>query len=387
MNTDTSKQQEIAIVGAGLGGLACAIALHKKGYNVQVYEKAQDFRPVGGGLGLLPNGLKSLDAIESGIVESIKNSGCHVKQTVLKNTQCETIRTNPANRFDKYGFPLITVWWWRLQQILASKLPTNIIHLNHRCTGFSQNDRGVDVYFDNKETVRADLLIGADGIKSAVRENLIADGARYLNSMSWRAVIKCNQHVLNPGEMGFVRGHREFMYLLNVGDGDIAWLYRQQSPDYSLSANKDEAKSRVLDKIAEWGKPLRSLVEATPSERILEGGICDRLPLDSWSQGRVTLLGDAAHAMAPALAQGTNSTFEDAWVLADCLSNASDFGEAFANYEQRRIPRLKIIQTRSAKGEMHYYETESEKSVREKQEHSQEMTGEEFSDWLHNYQL
>ncbi len=388
MNTDTSKQLKIAIVGAGLGGLACAIALHKKGYNVQVYEKAQDFRPVGGGLGLLPNGLKSLDAIESGIVESIKNSGCHVKQTVLKNTQGETILTNPANKFDKYGFPLITVWWWRLQQILASKLPRNIIHLNHRCTGFSQDDRGVDVYFEGKETIRADLLIGADGIKSAVRENLIADGEpRYLNSMSWRAVIKCNQQVLNPGEMAFVKGHREFMFLLNVGDGDIAWLYRQQSLLYSLSANKDRAKSRVLDKIAEWGKPLRSLVEVTPSERILEGGICDREPIDSWSKGRVTLLGDAAHPMAPALAQGTNSTFEDAWVLADCLSNASDFGEAFANYEQRRIPRLKIIQTRSAKGEMHYYETQSEKLKRENEEKPEEMTGEEFTDWLHNYQL
>lgn len=101
--------EKIAIVGAGLGGLACAIALHKKGFNVQVYEKAQDFRPVGGGLGLLPNGLRSLDAIEPGIVEEIKKSGCHVKQTVLKNTQGENIRTNPANRYDKYGFPLITV--------------------------------------------------------------------------------------------------------------------------------------------------------------------------------------------------------------------------------------------------------------------------------------
>ncbi len=381
-------QQRIAIVGAGLGGLACAIALHKKGFNVEVYEKAQDFRPVGGGLGLLPNGLKSLNNIYPGIVEEIKNYGCHVQETVLKSTQNENIRTNPANRFDKYGFPLITVWWWRLQQILASKLPRNIIHLDRRCTGFSQDDKGVDIYFDGKETIRADLLIGADGIKSAVRANLIADGEpRFLKSMSWRAVIKCNQQVLNPDQMGFVRGHREFMYLLNVGDGDIAWLYRQQASDNSLSTNKDEAKSRVLDKIAEWGKPLRALVEATPSERILEGAICDRLPKDFWSKGRVTLLGDAAHPMAPAAAQGSNSTFEDAWVLAECLSNASNISEAFNNYEQRRIPRLKIIQTRSAKGEMHYYETESEKLEREKHEKPEEMTGEEFSDWLHNYQL
>jgi len=380
---------KIAIIGAGLGGLACAVALHRKGFNVQVYEKAQDFCPVGGGLGLLPNGSKILDKIHPGIVEEIKNLSCHVKETVLKNTQGENIRTRPANRFeDNYGYPLITVWWWRLQQTLVSKLPTNIIHLNHRCTGFSQDDKAVDIFFDNQEKVHADLLIGADGIKSVVRANLIADGEpHFLNSMSWRAVIKCNQELINPEQMGFVRGHREFMYLLNVGDGDIAWLYRQKSSDYSLSANKDEAKSRVLDKLAEWGKPLRALVEATPSERILEGGICDRLPLDSWSKRRVVLLGDAAHPMAPAAGQGANSSFEDAWVIADCLSNASNISKALANYEQRRIPRLKIIQTRSAKGEMRYYETESERLERETLEESQEMTMEEYSQWLNNSQL
>ena len=150
MSTKKSNQERIAIIGAGLGGLACAIALHKQGSNVEVYEKAQDFRPVGGGLGLLPNGLRSLDSIEPGIVEEVKNSGCQVRQSVLKNTQGETIRTSESNTFDKYGFPFITVWWWRLQQILASKLPTDVIHLNHRCTGFSQDDEGVDIYFDGK---------------------------------------------------------------------------------------------------------------------------------------------------------------------------------------------------------------------------------------------
>ncbi|MCJ8283441.1 MAG: FAD-dependent monooxygenase, partial [Rivularia sp. ALOHA_DT_140] len=146
------------------------------------------------------------------------------------------------------------------------------------------------------------------------------------------------------------------------------------------------AKSRVLDKIADWGEPLRALVEATPSERILEGGICDRLPIDSWSKNRVVLLGDAAHPMAPAAGQGANSSFEDAWVLADCLSNASDISEAFSSYEKRRIPRLKIIQNRSRKGEMRYYETETERQEREQQQ-PDEISSEEYSKWLNNSQL
>lgn len=378
--------EKVAIIGAGLGGLAVAVALRKLGMDVHVYEKAQDFRPVGGGLGLLPNGLKCLDAIEPEIVKMIKNSGCEVSKTVLKNTQGETIRTNPASRYqDKYGQPLVTVWWWRLQQVLASKLPDDVIHLNHRCIGFKQNDSGVEIYFDAAQKVSADLLVGADGINSAIREVLIGDGKpRYLGSMSWRAVIKCNQDVLNPGELAFVKGNKEFMYLLNVGDGYISWLYRKLSPDCALSRNVDLVKSRVLNQLADWGESLSSLVEATPSEQILEGPICDRLPLNFWSQGRVTLLGDAAHPMAPALGQGANSTFEDAYELALCFSQSQSIQFALTSYEQRRIPRTQTIQTLSAVSEMGYYETDNEASARQMQEHSQ-MSREEFQDWLLNY--
>ena len=263
--------KKVAIIGAGLGGLAVAVSLRKLGYNVQVYEKAQDFRPVGGGLGLLPNGLNCLNAIDPEIVKLLKDSGCEVSKTVLKNTQGETIRTNPVSRYkDKYGQPLVTVWWWRLQQVLASKLPSDVIHLNHRCIGFKQDDNGVEIYFDATSKVSADLLIGADGINSAIREVLIGDGKpRYLGSMSWRAVIKCNQQILNPGELGFVKGNKEFMYLLNVGDGYISWLYRKLSPDCTLSQNVAGVKSRVLYQLADWGESLRSLVEATPEQQIL----------------------------------------------------------------------------------------------------------------------
>lgn len=378
--------EKVVIIGAGLGGLAVAIALRKLGYDVQVYEKAQDFCPVGGGLALFPNGLKFLNAIEPGIVETIINSGCEVKNSLFKNSQGETVRTNPTNRYlENYGWPLVTVWWWHLQQILASKLPSESIHLHHRCTDFKQDDKSVTIFFENEKQVSADLVIGADGINSVIRNHLIGDAQpRYLQSISWRTVVKLNHNLLNPNELAFVKGKQNFMFLLNVGDGYISWVYRQFVPDFVLSKNPNESKSRMLSNIADWGESLRSLVKATPAEQISENPICDRLPLKSWSKGRITLLGDAAHAMSPSIGQGANSTFEDAYELALCFSQASTIEEALTNYEQRRIPRTTLIQNHSFLGEKRYYATDRETIDQQMQEQSQ-MNSEEFSSWIFNY--
>ncbi len=377
--------EKIAIVGAGPGGLATAIALRKQGFDVQVYEKAQEFRPAGTGLGLLPNGLNCLEAIQPGLVEALKSSGCQVRKGVLKNTDGETLRANPTNRYlEKYGQPLVTVWWWRLQQVLASRLPSDIIHLNHHCTGFEQNEKGVELYFDNGKRVHTDLLIGADGLNSAIRKNLIGDGKpHYVGSMCWRSVLKYDKELLNPDELAFIKGNKQFMYLLNVGDGHICWITRKLSPDWSLSHSATEVKSRVLHELADWGESLRAMVEATEAEKIIEGPIYDRPPLTSWSQGRVTLLGDAAHPMAPALAQGANTSFEDAYELQTCLSQSSTIEDAFSCYEQRRIERTQIIQSRAAQAEMRYYEATSEASPRQS---SPQASNDEFQDWLYNYQ-
>lgn len=393
METSTNKidqlskpiGEKVAIIGAGPGGLAVAIALQKQGFNVQVYERAQEFRPAGTGLGLLPNGLNCLDAIEPGLVETLKNSGCQVRQAVLKNTSGETIRANPTNRYlEKYGQPFVTVWWWRLQQVLASRLPSDIIHLNHQCIGFEQTDSGVEISFNNGKRGQADLLIGADGLNSAVRKNLIGDGEpRYVGSMCWRSVVKYNHELLNPDEMAFIKGNKQIMYLLNVGDGHISWITRKLSSDCSLSQSPAEVKSRVLNELSDWGASLRAMVEATEAEQILEGFIYDRLPLTSWSKGRVTLLGDAAHPMAPALAQGANTSFEDAYELARFLSQSSSIQEALSSYEKLRIERTQVIQSRSALSEMRYYESDSETSSGQR---APQATNNEFQDWLYSYQ-
>jgi salicylate hydroxylase len=380
--------KNVAIIGAGLGGLACAIALHKRGIKVQVYEKAKKLRPAGAGLGLLPNGFNSLEAIEPDLVRKIKDSGCYVSKNTLKNTLGETIRSKSKSNHDpfaeQYGHSFVTVWWWNLQQILASKLPPEIIHLDRRFIDFQQNEDDLEIHFETGKTASTDLLIGADGIKSAVRKKLMADEQpRYLGSFCWRAVVKCDQSFIESNELIFIRGNKQFMYILNLGDGNISWITRKLSPEYRLSNDAAEIKSRVLDSIADWAEPIKAIVQATDAERILEGPICDRLPISSWSQGKVTLLGDAAHPMAPAMGQGANTAFEDAWELANCISKYSSIEEAFASYEKKRLERTKFIQTRSATREMYYYETDEQRAKREATEDIQ--ANEELRQWLYGY--
>ncbi|WP_353735260.1 FAD-dependent monooxygenase [Okeania sp. SIO2C2] len=335
---------------------------------------------MGAGLGLQPNGLRCLDAIKPGIVDTLKCSGCQVQRVTLKTSAGETIRTRESTMMEKYGQPLLIIWWWRLQQILASELPPEVIHLNHRCIGFEQNENNIVTHFDNGKTAQADLLIGADGVNSAVRKTLIGDGIpRYVGSMSWRAVVNYQDELLPLNEVILMKGEESIVYLLNVGEGNMSWLARKLLPDSTLSSTFAEAKSRVLREFANWMEPVRSLIAQTTPERILEGPICDRLALKQWSYGRVTLLGDAAHPMAPSAGQGANTTFEDAYELAECLYNYPDLQTALANYDNRRIQRTAIIQTRSAEGEKRYYQP-----TQQTNQHSPQAF-EEFQNWVYDY--
>ncbi|HIK08572.1 MAG TPA: FAD-dependent monooxygenase [Trichormus sp. M33_DOE_039] len=374
--------RKVAIIGAGPGGLAAAIALSHLGLDVQVYEKAQDFRPAGTGLGIAPNGLNCLEAIAPGIISTLTKSGCPVHHNIFKSSTGETIRTNSTTFLEKYGRPLLTVWWWRLQQTLASRLPSEIIHLNHRCLGFAQDEQGVEIYFENGKTVYADLLIGADGVNSAVRETLFGEGKpNYVGSMCWRSVLKYHHELFNEYDLVFIKGNQQFMFLLNIGEGYTSWISRKLMPNYQLSPSAEAVKARILHELTGWDNSFRAVVEATPFDQIWEGPICDRPPLTHWSKGRVTLLGDAAHPMAPAMAQGANSTFEDVCELQACLSQATSLTEALTNYEQSRIHRTSVIQARSAVGEMRYYDIDISSQSSERSQ----FNNDEFQDWLYTY--
>ncbi|MEM7592529.1 MAG: NAD(P)/FAD-dependent oxidoreductase [Cyanobacteria bacterium P01_A01_bin.83] len=374
--------QNIAIIGAGLGGLACALALQRQGIKVRVYEKAQDFRPVGGGLALFPNGLNFLKLIDSNLVEEIQNYGCCLHKIVKKNINGETISSSLTSQLrEKYGQSIVTIWWWHLQQVLKSKLPQDIIHLDHQCIGFEQEDQTVKIYFKGGKTASADLLIGADGIHSTVRKTLIGDEPpRYLNSVSWRATLKCDQDILNHDELVRIVGEQQFLFLLNVGNGYLNWTTRKFEAEYCPSANHKFMKERLLQDLANWSDPIRNIIEITPASKIVEFPICDRPPIKNWSKGRITLLGDAAHPMSPLMGQGANSTFEDAWVLAQCFARFSTVEQALKQYEQERIERTKILQIKSGSGEKNQWKAQDQTQPQPKRN-----LDSSFMDWLYKY--
>lgn len=388
---------KISIIGGGIGGLATANALLKQGFNVQVYERAKALRPIGAGLTLTPNGLNSLDAIEPGIVESLKQAGSQLNTLTLKRSTGEAIASKQMTVMQQYGQPMLNIQWSRLQAILASLLPPDIIHLNHRCIGFEQQESSVEAYFEDGKTVQSDLLIGADGINSIVRQKLIGDGSpTYAGRMSWRAVIQYPHELLSPNASTLIMAPDGKNFLLvDLGEGYTFWSAGALLTDDSVcqsatdsealsSSLRASAKARVLEIFAEWTEPVGAIIEATPADDIVERPICDRTPLQRWSEGRVTLLGDAAHPVVPSLGQGANTAFEDAYELAECLSVEPSIEDALDAYESHRIPRTDVIYTRSANQGERSYKPESEATFREMMKPSQ-MNQDDFQEWLYSY--
>lgn len=376
----------IAIIGGGIGGLVTANALLRKGFSVQVYERAQALRSIGAGLTLTPNGLHSLNVIQPEIVESLIRAGSPLHTLTLKRSNGEAIASKPITTMQQYGQPMLNIQWSKLQAILAAALPPEIIHLQSRCVGFEQQNNSVTAYFKDGKTVQANLLIGADGINSVVRQGVIGDGApTYAGRMSWRAIVQSPHEQLSPNASTLITApDGKNLLLVDVGEGYTFWSAGALLADDSVCQRATDVKARVLQLFAEWAEPVATIVKATPEADIVERPICDRQPLKRWSKGRVTLLGDAAHPVVPTLGQGANMTFEDAYKLAECLSVAPNLETALHAYENSRIPRTTVIYDRSATEGRNSYQPDNETTFNKMMKPSQ-MRQDDFEAWLYSY--
>lgn len=339
--------KKVGIIGAGPAGLATAIALRKQGFEVHIYDRARAFRPIGAGLTLSPNGLRSLEAIDADVVQQLKRQGSQLTRFKVRTSRGWPIITQRMTG-DEYDQPFMAIRWFCLQETMRSQLPPESLHLNHQLIGFEQNPQGVTLCFANNETTTVDLLIGADGIHSAVRKQLLGvEAPTYGGWMTWRGVLKYQHRLLPSHQVSVFSKRGQIFLLLDNGDGYISWSLEMISKSSHQSQTAEEIKERVVQKLSRWHPVVREIVDLTAADSIVERPICNPLILPKWSNDRVTLVGDAAHSMGPFLGQSTNITFEDVWVLSTCLSNHGNLEKALVEYEKSRIERTTVVQYRT----------------------------------------
>lgn len=348
MKTSQTSLKKLGIIGAGPAGLATAIAFQKQGIEVQVYDRARAFRPIGAGLTLSPNGLRSLAAIDPDVAKLLKLQGSEIRRFKVRTSRRGWSILTQRTTDDKYGQPFVAIGWFHLQEILRSKLLPNNLHLNCQLTTFEQNHQGVKLCFENGKTTTVDLLVGADGVRSSVRKQLLGvENPTYSGWMTWRGVLKYQHRLLPPHQATVFADKGKIFLLLDNGDSYISWSLEMLSEANYRSKNAKEVKERVVRELAKWHPVVREVVDLTDAEIIVERPVGKPLFLSKWSSSRVTLVGDAAHYMGPHMGQGTNTTFEDVWMLSACLSNCDDLKEALARYETSRIERTSIVQYRT----------------------------------------
>ncbi|MEE1755491.1 FAD-dependent monooxygenase [Streptomyces sp. SP18CS02] len=336
------------VVGSGIGGLTAAVALHRTGWHVTVLERAGELLPVGAGIGLAPNALRALDVI--GLGDEIRALAAWQGDGGLRTPGGRWLaRTDARAAADRFGDPLVLVHRATLIDALAAGLPPDALRTGSAATltdpGVAHGRRAVVTTPDGD--IEADLVIGADGIGSAVRRALFPSrpGPEYAGLTSWRMVVPAPRKPFPPHETW---GRGALWGTQPLKDGRVYAYAAAAAPEGDRSPDGERAE--LLRRFGNWHDPVPAILAACGEDRILRHDIHHlTTPLPAFHQGRAVLLGDAAHPMAPTLGQGGNQAIEDGIVLAHHLAAPADLGAALAAYSADRLPRTTAVVRKAAR--------------------------------------
>ncbi|MGW6568943.1 FAD-dependent monooxygenase [Streptomyces sp. NPDC054975] len=341
------EQHRAVVIGAGIGGLTAAVALHRSGWDVTVLERAAALTPVGAGIGLAPNAQRALDVI--GLGDRVRALSAWQGDGGMRAPDGRWLaRTNAQAAAERFGGPLVLLHRATLVEILTAALPDGVVRTGAPSTlADPGDDERPAVVRTPDGDIEAELVVGADGIHSTVRRALFPDhpGLRYSGFTTWRVVVPAPDRPFAPHETW---GPGRLWGTQPLKDGRIYAYAMAAAPEGAHAPDDERAELHRL--FGDWHHPVPEILDAVAPDAVLRHDV-HHLPdaLPAFHQGRVALLGDAAHAMQPTLGQGGNQAIEDAVVLAHHAGRQLPPSRALAAYTADRLPRTTAIVRKAAR--------------------------------------
>lgn len=390
----SNKKLRIAVVGGGIGGLTIAIALKQHGIDCKVYEQTAELREVGAAIALSANAMRFYD--QWGLGPEFDKVGFEVSALIYRDGKTGHVIGNhpagPAYR-ERYGHPYIGIHRAELQKILFTKVGMENIHLNKCLSNIDDSGDCAVLHFKDGSTAEADFVIGADGARSKVRDLMLGyDDYLYAGYTAFRGIVPIEQLPSLPDPTAIQCWMGDGCHLLHYpigGDrsGDVNFFLVQRDPtpwphrEWTAPAKEGEQ----LKYFGDWHPAVVEMLTSVP--------VGDRwamnyhMMLGRWSKGRVTLMGDAAHAIVPHHGQGANQSVEDAVVLADCIADmgSSSLSDVQKRYEHLRHGRArKVVYASVTTGDMFHLPEGKLRDERNARMASKEAMGHHI-DWIHGF--